>query len=90
VLEAHVAEADRRDQPVVAAEIIALSWVIEERVRPARAHEPKVDGREPVDAEAAQVVFDAAAQLLRLIGAEDAAASIAAGAYLGDDDSCGG
>ncbi len=63
MLEGDVAEADRRDQPVVSGRDHGRQLVIEERVRPGRSHQPQVDHRKGVDAESPQVVLDAVPQL---------------------------
>src|ERR1700716_603903 len=86
VLEGDVAQANRRDQPVVTGGGHRGQLVIEEPVGPGRAHQPQVDDRQRVEIEGPQVVLYAALQLVRGIGGEDAALRVATRADLADDD----
>ena len=63
VLAGDVAQADAADQALVARLDHGGELVVEPLVRPAPVHQPQVDGGQLVDAEAAQVVLDPAAQL---------------------------
>src|ERR1700738_3320522 len=86
VLEGDVAQANRRDQPVVAGRGHRGQLVVEEPVGPRRAHQPQVDDWQRVEIECPQVVLYAAAQLVRGVGGEDTAPRVATGADLADDD----
>src|SRR2546430_15976509 len=70
VLEGDVAQANRRDQPVVAGRGHRGQLVIEEPVGPGRAHQPQVDDWQRVEIESPQVVLYAALQLVRASAAK--------------------
>src|SRR5205807_4622075 len=79
----------RSDQAVVAGRDHRCELVVEERVRRRASCQSEVDYSELADAEGPQVVFDALAELLRLIVEEGAASAVAASADLADQDQPG-
>ena len=64
---------------------MAATWSSNSVSGPGAAHEREVDDREPVQAEAAEVAFDALAELVRFVRGEDAASAVPARTDLGDD-----
>ena len=74
--ERDVAEADRCDQPVITRRDHRRKLVVEERIRPVISHQPEVDDGELVDSERPEIVFDAATQLRRFVGDENAAPAV--------------
>ena len=84
-----VAQADRRDQPVIASLYHRRELLVEERVRPGVSHQPEIHDRELLEIECPQVVLDAATQLGRFVVGEDATSIIAAHADLRNDHQIG-
>jgi hypothetical protein len=73
LLETDVAQAYPGDQPVIARGRHRRELVVETGVHPPVTGHPEVDRRQLADPEAAQVVLDARAQLVLVVGRADGA-----------------
>jgi hypothetical protein len=84
LLEADVAQADTGDETIVAGPDHGGQLIIEARVGPAGAGQTEVDRGQLIDPQAAEIVFDALAQLASIV-VGDGGAGIAEDTYLADD-----